>query len=384
MVSLSILGMPGWVNPFCLAVRRPGTLSLARRRSYGRFFCGKPGSFDLWGRRRGRGGSRWSDAACAAPGRHTRHPQDRTLRLQEPWGRRDRGTPRPSTRWQTSWRGRRGTASEERATHAPSAGMRVCAWQGGALGEARRQESAKNVVESASAPAGVLAGTRRVVAHAVGSRSVHPDQRKHSAPGGVEVAMGPPAGAARLRWALPAQDRHGRGAPPHGLDARRRMPSIHAAVSRPSDVASRQAIRRRRLPSMERQTRSPAASSTLEAAIAVLRSPWLALALQCCWTRAPCSPAVWSRRSPDAPIPHAPRPARWRPSSAGRPGNGRPHLSRRGAPEPRGNAAAAAPGATARGGVRAAMWRSHEREALNVSPVGNRPEGRPPDHGGPP
>ena len=38
MVPLSIMGMTHWVNPFCLAVRRPGTLSVARRRSAGAFF----------------------------------------------------------------------------------------------------------------------------------------------------------------------------------------------------------------------------------------------------------------------------------------------------------------------------------------------------------
>ena len=42
MVSLSILGMPGWVNPFCLAMRRPWTLSVLRRRSAGAFFVGTP------------------------------------------------------------------------------------------------------------------------------------------------------------------------------------------------------------------------------------------------------------------------------------------------------------------------------------------------------
>jgi CxxC motif-containing protein (DUF1111 family) len=38
MVSLSIRGMTGWVNPFFLAARRPGTLSVLRRRSAGAFF----------------------------------------------------------------------------------------------------------------------------------------------------------------------------------------------------------------------------------------------------------------------------------------------------------------------------------------------------------
>jgi hypothetical protein len=38
MVSLSIRGMTGWVNPFFLAARRPGTLFVARRRSAGAFF----------------------------------------------------------------------------------------------------------------------------------------------------------------------------------------------------------------------------------------------------------------------------------------------------------------------------------------------------------
>jgi hypothetical protein len=42
MVSLSIIGMPGWINPFRVAVRRPGTLFVARRRSAGAFFVGTP------------------------------------------------------------------------------------------------------------------------------------------------------------------------------------------------------------------------------------------------------------------------------------------------------------------------------------------------------
>jgi hypothetical protein len=42
MVPLSILRMTGWVNPCCWAVRRPGTLSVARRRSAGAFFVGTP------------------------------------------------------------------------------------------------------------------------------------------------------------------------------------------------------------------------------------------------------------------------------------------------------------------------------------------------------
>src|SRR5262245_51478084 len=40
MVSLSIIGMIGWVNPCCLAVRRPWILSVTRRRSAGAFFVG--------------------------------------------------------------------------------------------------------------------------------------------------------------------------------------------------------------------------------------------------------------------------------------------------------------------------------------------------------
>ena len=288
MVPLSIRGMTGWVNPSFLALRRPWTFSVARRRSVGAFFCGKPGSFALWGLRHVGGGSRWKDAARAAPLWHTLNKTDRTPWLQELWVRRAQCTPRPSTPWKISWWCRRdrlrrigrGTASEESATHDPRASMRGCAWKGGAMREARRQASAQSVVESASALADVLPGTRRVVARDIGSLSVHPDPSKPSAPGGVAVAMGPPAGAARLRWALLAQDGHGRGAPPRWLDARRRMPSVHAAVSRPSDGASRHAICRRRHPSMELQTRSLAASSALEAAIAVLRSPWLPLALQ--------------------------------------------------------------------------------------------------------
>ena len=42
MVSLSIIGMTGWVKPCCLAVRRPGTLFVARWRSAGAFFVGTP------------------------------------------------------------------------------------------------------------------------------------------------------------------------------------------------------------------------------------------------------------------------------------------------------------------------------------------------------
>jgi hypothetical protein len=42
MISLSILGMTGWVNPLRVAVRRPWTLSVARRRSAGAFFVGTP------------------------------------------------------------------------------------------------------------------------------------------------------------------------------------------------------------------------------------------------------------------------------------------------------------------------------------------------------
>jgi hypothetical protein len=42
MVPLIIMGMPGWVNPFCLAMRRPWTLFVTRRRSAGAFFVGTP------------------------------------------------------------------------------------------------------------------------------------------------------------------------------------------------------------------------------------------------------------------------------------------------------------------------------------------------------
>jgi hypothetical protein len=45
MVPLSIMGMTGWVNPFFLAMRRPWTLSVARRRSAGAFFVENPGAF---------------------------------------------------------------------------------------------------------------------------------------------------------------------------------------------------------------------------------------------------------------------------------------------------------------------------------------------------
>ena len=47
MVSTSIMGMTGWVNPFFLAVRRPGPLSIAGRRSAGAFFVANLGVFDL-------------------------------------------------------------------------------------------------------------------------------------------------------------------------------------------------------------------------------------------------------------------------------------------------------------------------------------------------
>jgi predicted transcriptional regulator len=43
MVSLSIIGMTGWVNPLRMAIRRPGTLSVARRWSGGAFFVCTPG-----------------------------------------------------------------------------------------------------------------------------------------------------------------------------------------------------------------------------------------------------------------------------------------------------------------------------------------------------
>jgi hypothetical protein len=43
MVSLSIIGMTGWVNPLRMAIRRPGTLSVARRWSGGAFFVRTPG-----------------------------------------------------------------------------------------------------------------------------------------------------------------------------------------------------------------------------------------------------------------------------------------------------------------------------------------------------
>ena len=81
MVPLSIMGMTGWVNLFFLAVRRPGTLSVARRRSTGAFFMENPGALPSGGSVVG-GGSRWRDTACNAPGRHTRHTQDRTPWLQ--------------------------------------------------------------------------------------------------------------------------------------------------------------------------------------------------------------------------------------------------------------------------------------------------------------
>jgi hypothetical protein len=90
MVSLSIIGMTGWVNPLHVAVRRPGTLSVARRRSAGAFFCGTARGFDGRGCRRGAGGARWSAAARDAPGQPTRHPPARTAWLQVLWGRRAR------------------------------------------------------------------------------------------------------------------------------------------------------------------------------------------------------------------------------------------------------------------------------------------------------
>jgi hypothetical protein len=42
MVTLSIIGMTGWVNPLRVAMRRPWTLSVLRRRSGGAFFVGTP------------------------------------------------------------------------------------------------------------------------------------------------------------------------------------------------------------------------------------------------------------------------------------------------------------------------------------------------------
>ena len=104
MVPLSIRGMTGWVNPSFLALRRPWTFSVARRRSVGAFFCGKPGSFALWGLRHVGGGSRWKDAARAAPLWHTLNKTDRTPWLQEPWVIRKQCTPSPSTQWKISWR----------------------------------------------------------------------------------------------------------------------------------------------------------------------------------------------------------------------------------------------------------------------------------------
>jgi hypothetical protein len=53
MVPLSIMGTTGWVNPFCLTVRRPWTLFVAWRRSAGAFFCGPLRGFARWGLRRG-------------------------------------------------------------------------------------------------------------------------------------------------------------------------------------------------------------------------------------------------------------------------------------------------------------------------------------------
>src|SRR5262249_3919083 len=81
MVPLSIMGMTGWVNPFCLAVRRPGTLSVARRRSAGAFF---------------------KDA--------DRHD----LPLVQPFARVDLPTPRPwdpSTEGRWGWRHGRGASA---------------------------------------------------------------------------------------------------------------------------------------------------------------------------------------------------------------------------------------------------------------------------------
>jgi hypothetical protein len=96
MVCLNIMGMTSWVNPFLMPVRRPWTLSVARRRPGGAFFCGKLEGFDLWGLRRVVGGSRWRDAAHEAPVWHT----PGLLR------------------------------GDEGATNDPSACMRACAWEG--------------------------------------------------------------------------------------------------------------------------------------------------------------------------------------------------------------------------------------------------------------
>jgi hypothetical protein len=70
MVSLSIIGMTGWVNPFFLAARRPWTLFVARRRSAGAFFCVDPLGALPSGGSAGGEGARWSAAARDAPGRH--------------------------------------------------------------------------------------------------------------------------------------------------------------------------------------------------------------------------------------------------------------------------------------------------------------------------
>ena len=78
MVSLSIMGMPGWVNPFYLTVRRPWTLFVARRRSAGAFFVWTPSGLCSLGAPSCGGDSRWSAAARDAPGQHTCNIKDRT------------------------------------------------------------------------------------------------------------------------------------------------------------------------------------------------------------------------------------------------------------------------------------------------------------------
>jgi hypothetical protein len=182
-----------------------------------------------------------------APGRPTRQTPARTPWLQEPWVRRARCTPRPSTRWKSSWRCHsdrrlrtgRGTASRRGGSDpCPQCWHARARLGGGSHGGSPSASEHDKRVESASAPAGVLAGTRRVCARDGGSLSVHHDPRKKRDPGWGEVAMGHPAGAARFRWARQAQDGHRSGTPQRWLDARRRVPSVQAAVSRPSDGSS--------------------------------------------------------------------------------------------------------------------------------------------------
>jgi hypothetical protein len=81
MVSLSIRGITGWVNPFFLAVRRPWTISIVWGGLGAPFFVAPLGALSSGGSVVG-GGSRWSAAVRDTPGRPTRQTPARTPWLQ--------------------------------------------------------------------------------------------------------------------------------------------------------------------------------------------------------------------------------------------------------------------------------------------------------------